>query len=93
MPGKRSGFRCVESAVPGPFSSSILDGDNSVEQQNMLVLSGIIMAGLCMCGLQQKKKTSRPDSQKDSSIIVHLSPREIRRQEFGRKQAGLSSYF
>ena len=63
VPGKRSGLNRVESVVSGPESPSMLESDNSLEQQNRSALSRIVMAGMRMYGLQQKKKVSKQHCQ------------------------------
>lgn len=62
VPGRRSGLNRVESVVSGPNSPLIPDSDNNVQQQNTQALSRIVMAGMRMYGLQQKRKASRPST-------------------------------
>lgn len=63
VPGRRSGLNRVESVLTGPDSPLTLDSDNSLQAHNAKVLSRIVMAGMRMYGLQQKKKASKQDGQ------------------------------
>ena len=63
IPGKRSGLNRVESILSGPASPSIPDCDNDLQQQNTSTLSRIVMAGMRMYGLQQRKKMPKQIAQ------------------------------
>lgn len=63
IPGKRSGLNRVESVVSGPDSPLTLDSDNSLQDHNTKALSRIVMTGMRMYGLQQKKRVAKYDGQ------------------------------
>jgi len=63
IPGRRSGLNRVESVISGPHSPLTLDSDNSLQEHNSKALSRIVMAGMRMYGLQQKKKATKYDGQ------------------------------
>lgn len=63
VPGRRSGLNRVESVISGPNSPLALDSDNSLQAHNTKALSRIVMAGMRMYGLQQKKKATKYDGQ------------------------------
>lgn len=67
--GKRSSLHRVESITP---VGEVVDG-NMTEQQNKAALSRIVMTGMRIYGLQQKKgrEASRPDDDDDYKLIYH----------------------
>ena len=74
MPTRRSGLNRVESVVSGPASPSLLAIDNSIQQQNTSTLSRIVMAGMRMYGLQQKKKGPGEQRQNFTGDISRPEP-------------------
>lgn len=56
--GKRSSLHRVESAISPRDSTTPSDADGSCAQQNKAALTKVIMAGMRLHGLQQKKKPS-----------------------------------
>ncbi|MCJ1285528.1 hypothetical protein MMC26_004868 [Xylographa opegraphella] len=58
-PARRSTLSRMASVVALEDSSPIPDSINSIEQQNKAALSRVVMAGMRMYGLQQRKKSSR----------------------------------
>ena len=58
-PTQRSSLNCVTSISAFDSSSPVPGAANSIEEQNKTALSRVVMAGMRMYGLQQKKKTSR----------------------------------
>lgn len=67
--GKRSSLHRVESIMP---VGEVVDG-NMIEQQNRSALSRIVMTGMRIYGLQQKKgrEASRPDDDDEYKLIYH----------------------
>lgn len=67
--GKRSSLHRVESITP---VGEVVDG-NMIEQQNKAALSRIVMTGMRIYGLQQKKgrEASRPDDDDEYKLIYH----------------------
>lgn len=67
--GKRSSLHRVESITP---VGEVVDG-NMTGQQNKAALSRIVMTGMRIYGLQQKKgrEASRPDDDDDYKLIYH----------------------
>lgn len=67
--GKRSSLHRVESTTP---IGEIVDS-NMIEQQNKTALSRIVMTGMRIYGLQQKKgrEASRPDDDDEYKLIYH----------------------
>lgn len=63
VPGRRSGLNRVESVVSGFDSPMTLNSDNSLQENNTKALSRIVMAGMRMYGLQQKRKASKQAGQ------------------------------
>lgn len=57
--GKRSSLHRVESTSLPRETSSVLDYDMSIEQQNKSSLTRIVMAGMRVHGLQQRKKSNK----------------------------------
>lgn len=57
--GKRSSLHRVESTSSPRETSSVLDYDMSIEQQNKSSLTRIVMAGMRVHGLQQRKKSNK----------------------------------
>ena len=74
MPTRRSGLNRVESVVSGPASPSLLAIDNSFQQQNTSTLSRIVMAGMRMYGLQQKKKAPGEQRQNFAGDVSRVEP-------------------
>ena len=58
-PTQRSSLNHVTSISALDSSSPVPDATNSIEEQNKVALSRVVMAGMRMYGLQQKKKTGR----------------------------------
>ena len=58
VPGKKSSLNRVESIISAPDSTTTVDSDNAISQQNKSTLARIVMAGMRMYGLQQHKKPS-----------------------------------
>ena len=54
--GKRSSLHRVESAITPHDSPALSDADESCAQENKAALTKVIMAGMRLHGLQQKKK-------------------------------------
>ena len=54
--GKRSSLHRVESAITPHDSPALSDADGSCAQENKAALTKVIMAGMRLHGLQQKKK-------------------------------------
>ena len=54
--GKRSSLHRVESAIISHDSPALSDADGSCAQENKAALTKVIMAGMRLHGLQQKKK-------------------------------------
>ena len=80
VPNKRSSLHRVESVVSGLRSPSItIESDNSIEQQNKTSLSRIIMTGMRMYGLQQRKPHAKapnasaeaPPEDEEYKLIYH----------------------
>lgn len=67
--GKRSSLHRVESITP---AGEIVDG-NIIEQQNKAALSRIVMTGMRIYGLQQKKgrEASRPPDDDDEYKLIY----------------------
>ena len=59
VPARRSTLSRLASVGAIESSSPVPESLNSIEQQNKAVLSRIVMAGMRMYGLQQKKKSDR----------------------------------
>lgn len=85
VPGKRSGLNRVESvlSVSGPASPSIPDDTNTLEKQNTAALSRLVMAGMRMYGLQQKKKkgsrqASQSREEQDTADPTQANPDEYK---------------
>lgn len=57
--GKRSSLHRVESAISPRDSPAFSDADDSNAQQNRTALIKVIMAGMRLYGLQQKKKSTK----------------------------------
>lgn len=67
--GKRSSLHLVESITP---AGEVADG-NMIEQQNKAALSRIVMTGMRIYGLQQKKgrEASRPPDDDDEYKLIY----------------------
>ena len=59
--GKRSSLHRVESALSPRDSPALSELDDSISNQNKAALSKIVMAGMRLYGLQQKKRKSERD--------------------------------
>ena len=71
-PNKRSSLHRVESVTSGTRSPSITaESDNNIEQQNKTSLSRIVMAGMRIYGLQQRKPQAKP-----SNAVVEPPPED-----------------
>lgn len=57
--GKRSSLHRVESVISPRGSPTLFDVDSSCAQQNKAALTKIVMAGMRLYGLQQKKKANK----------------------------------
>ena len=78
--GKGSSLRRVASIATMDSTSTLPEGEISIEQQNKNALSRIVMAGMRIYGLQQRKKSSRSRavSEAASSIgIITLDPAQM----------------
>ena len=68
--GKRSSLHRVESAITHHDSPALSDADGSCAQENKSALTKVIMAGMRLHGLQQKKKPLNK-SQGPSQMILN----------------------
>ena len=68
--GKRSSLHRVESAITHHDSPALSDADGSCAQENKAALTKVIMAGMRLHGLQQKKKPLNK-SQGPSQMILN----------------------
>lgn len=57
--GKRSSLHRVESAFSPRETSVVSDSDNSYSQQNKTALTKVVMAGMRLHGLQQRKRPGK----------------------------------
>ena len=83
--GKRSSLHRVESAISPRDSPSFSDLDDTVSTRNKAALSKIVMAGMRLYGLQQKKKKSErsqmsvehgdlpeePEAEEEYKLVYH----------------------
>lgn len=67
--GKRSSLHRVESAISPRDSPTLSDTDDSIGNQNKAALTKIVMAGMRLYGLQQKRKTGKGAANLGSSAI------------------------
>ena len=68
--GKRSSLHRVESAISPRDSPTLSDLDSSLCQQNKIALTRVIMAGMRLHGLQQKKKTFKAQENREPATIA-----------------------
>ena len=66
--GKRSSLHRVESAISPRESPTLSDSDAIIAQQNKSALTKVVMAGMRLYGLQQKKKPSKTISNVPPSV-------------------------
>ena len=72
---KRSSLHRVESISSPRESSCVSDSSSSIEQQNRSALTRIVMAGMRVYGLQQRKRSSKPHGSNEvplSDLETHL---------------------
>lgn len=72
--GKRSSLHRVESAISPRDSPTFSDSDDSYGNQNRAALSKIVMAGMRLYGLQQRKKKLGGTQSVESSTIKLNEP-------------------
>ncbi|KAA6407152.1 MAG: hypothetical protein FRX48_08953 [Lasallia pustulata] len=77
--GKGSSLRRVASIATMDDMAPVPEGEISIEQQNKNALSRLVMAGMRIYGLQQRKKSSRSRavSEVASSIAINPDPAQL----------------
>ena len=77
--GKGSTLRCVASIATMDDVAPVPEGEISIEQQNKNTLSRLVMAGMRIYGLQQRKKSSRSQavSEVASSGATNPDPAQL----------------
>jgi len=68
--GKSSSLYRVESAISPRDSPTFSDTDDRFGNQNQAALTKVVMAGMRLYGLQQKKKTGKGDASQGPSTVV-----------------------
>lgn len=74
--GKRSSLHRVESAISPRDSPTLSDTDSSYAQQNKVALTKVIMAGMRLHGLQQRKKPVKDEQPSIGALTTDVSEGE-----------------
>lgn len=79
---KRSSLHRVASVGTFESSSPVLEAVNGIEQQNKTALARVVMAGMRMYGLQQKKKPYNPRAASEApSGVPHNSTSAVTNED------------
>ena len=74
VPSRRSTLSRMASVGAFQSSSPALDSLDGIEQQNKTALSRVVMAGMRMYGLQQKKKSDHSRAGSETPLSAGLTP-------------------